>query len=242
MDLHWLLALSIFVVAFLYASVGHGGASGYLAILSLWAIPAQQMAASALVLNLLVSGVALASFAKAGHFSWRLTWPFALASVPFAWLGGWLQVAPQAYDWLLSLVLFVAAWRLWIKFPAASVVGRPKLVVALPAGAGIGMLSGIVGVGGGIFLSPLIVLKRWADPKRAAAASTLFILVNSAAGLLGRAGRGVLAGGPLIGLILPAVLGGAVGSRLGANHFSGMVLRRLLAAVLIIAALKAAGR
>lgn len=239
MELHWLLILSIFLVAFLYASVGHGGASGYLAVLSLWAIPAQQMAASALILNLLVSGIALFSFAKAGYFSWRLTWPFALASIPAAWLGGWLQVAPQAYDWLLSLVLFVAAWRLWMELPSVSVIGHPPLAIALPTGAGMGLVSGIVGVGGGIFLSPLIMLKRWADPKRAAATSAFFILANSGAGLLGRAVKGPLAIGPLPWLILAALLGGTIGSSLGANHFSGMYLRRILAFVLVIAALKA---
>lgn len=239
-DLHWLLIPSVFLVAFLYSSVGHGGASGYLAILSLWAIPAQPMAASALILNLFVSSVALINFARAGHFSWPLAWPFMLLSVPFAWMGGSLRVSSGLYHWLLAGVLLVAAWRLWRKLPLTQGTGHPQLAIALPAGAGIGLLAGIVGVGGGIFLSPLLLLKRWADPKRAAATSAFFILANSAAGLLGRAVKGPLAIGPLFWLILAALLGGAIGSGLGANHFSGMFLKRILAFVLGIAALKAA--
>lgn len=238
MDLNGLLILSIFLVALLYASVGHGGASGYLAVLSLWGIPAPQMAASALILNLIVSGVALAAFSRGGYFSWKLTWPFALLSVPAAWMGGCLKVSPEAYHWLLGAVLLAAACRLWVELPSVTPMGHPRFGVALPAGAGIGLLSGTVGIGGGIFLSPLIVLKRWADPKRTAAASAFFILVNSAAGLLGRASRGHLVMGSLLGLILPAVLGGVAGSALGANHFSGLVLRRILAVVLAAAAIK----
>ena len=238
MDLNWLLIPSVFLVAVLYSSVGHGGASGYLAVLSLWAIPAQQMAASALILNLIVSGIALATFAKVGYFSWRLTWPFALASVPAAWFGGRLTVAPYTYGWLLGGVLLVAAWRLWVELPAVTLVGHPRFVLALPAGVGIGALSGIVGVGGGIFLSPLLILKQWADPKKAAATSAFFILANSAAGLLGRAAREPLVIGPLLGLILAASFGGIAGSALGANHFSGLVLRRILAVALVVAAIK----
>ncbi len=229
----------IFLVAFLYASVGHGGASGYLAVLSLWAIPVQQMAASALILNVIVSGVSFLRFAHAGFFSWRMTWPFLLASVPAAWIGGWLEVSPHLYDRLLSGVLLVAAWRLWIQLPGPFGMDPPRLAVALPAGAGIGLLSGAVGVGGGIFLSPLLLLKRWADPKRAAATSALFILANSAAGLLGRAVKGPPVIGPLFWLVLAALLGGAIGSGLGAAHFSGLALRRILACVLVIATLKA---
>lgn len=232
-------AALIFLVAFLYSSVGHGGASGYLAVLSLWAIPAQPMAASALILNVIVSGVAFLRFAHAGFFSWRIAWPFLSASIPAAWLGGWLEVSPRVYEGLLSGVLLVAAWRLWIQLPESVGMEPPRLAVALPAGAGIGLLSGAVGVGGGIFLSPLLLLKRWADPKRAAATSALFILANSAAGLLGRAVKGPLVIGPLFWFVLAALLGGAIGSGLGAHHFSGLVLKRILACVLVLAAIKA---
>lgn len=233
-----LLFFSIFLVALLYASVGHGGASGYLAVLSLWAIPRPEMAASALILNLLVSGISLSSFAKAGHFSWRLTGPFALLSIPAAWMGGFSRVSPQTYDWLLAGVLLWAAYRLWVELPAGPVLGAPRLAIALPVGAGVGFLSGVVGIGGGIFLSPLLVFKRWANPKQAAASSAFFILVNSAAGLLGRAVKGPPAIGALTWLILAALLGGTIGAQLGANHFSGICLKRILACALILAALR----
>lgn len=235
-DIHWLLVLSVFVVAFFYASVGHGGASGYLAVLSLWAVSAQQMAASALILNLAVSGTAWAVFAKAGCFSWRLTWPFVVVSFPAAWLGGWLKAPPGVHQWLLGFALAAAAWRLWTDLPPVSGARRPPPAAALAAGAGIGALSGMIGIGGGVFLSPLLILKRWAGPKETAATSAFFILVNSVAGLLGRAARGPWAVEPLLGLVLTAVLGGAIGSAQGAAHFSGLAFKRVLGAVLLVAA------
>jgi len=140
MECPGLLLVSVFLVALLYASVGHGGASGYLAISSLWGIPIHQMAASALILNLLVSGIALAHFAKARYFSWRLTWPFILASIPAAWIGGRLPISPHLYHGFLGGVLVVAAWRIWAELPAVSTAGSPKPVVALPVGAGVGLL------------------------------------------------------------------------------------------------------
>lgn len=228
----------VFLVALLYSAVGHGGASGYLALLSMWGVPAQQMATSALILNIIVSGIAMHSFAQAGHFSFKLVWPFALASIPAAWIGGWWHVSPYLYDWLLIGVLLMAAWRLWTTFPSVSIGGHPQLATALGAGAGIGLLSGIVGIGGGILLSPLLIFKRWADAKQAAATSACFILVNSAAGLLGRLMRGSLPQDLMVGPILAAVLGGILGSRLGARHFSALVLRRVLACVLVVAAFK----
>ena len=236
------LVVLIFLVAMIYASVGHGGASGYLAVMSLvggW-LPAA-MSTSALVLNLLVAGTAGLMFWRAGYGSWSLLWPFAISSVPAALIGGWLSIPAQTYRWLLAACLLVAAVRLCLpSVQDGRRPGGPPLADALPVGAGIGLISGIVGVGGGIFLSPLMVLLRWADVKRTAAISAAFIVVNSLAGLAGRAIAGRLRMDAVAPLVVAAFAGGIIGSRLGANHFSGWWLRRLLALALVVAAGKLA--
>jgi hypothetical protein len=229
-----------FAVAMLYSSVGHGGASGYLAILSFFPIAPKSMSTTALILTLLVSAIAFISFYRAGHFSAPLTWPFLVASVPAAFLGGMIHVPRQIYSLLLAGALFFAAFRLIVEFkPAASEITKfPNLFVTLPAGAAIGLISGIVGVGGGIFLSPLILLMHWADVKKTSATSAGFILVNAVAGLAGRFLRGNFEIGLLAPFLAAAVFGGLVGSYFGANFFSGRTLRRALGVVLIIAAYK----
>ena len=236
------LLILIFLVALVYASVGHGGASGYLAAMALaGSQPPAQMSTSALLLNLLVAGTAWLAFWRAGYGSFRLLWPFAAASVPAALIGGSLSISAQAYRWLLAACLLAAAARLCLpSMRDAQGLRGPSPAVALPVGGTIGLVSGIVGVGGGIFLSPLMVLLRWADVKRTAAVSAAFIVVNSLAGLAGRLIAGRLAVGSLWPLLLAAFAGGLVGARLGANHFSGVWLRRLLALVLAIAAGKLA--
>lgn len=228
------------LVSLLYASVGHGGASGYLALLSFFGVAPNEMATSALCLNLLVSGLAFRAFWKGGHFSYRLTWPFLISSIPFALVGGLLHISSSLYKALLAMTLVFAAFRLVIFIPQtkASYRMHPKLSVTLPVGGAIGLVSGIVGVGGGIFLSPFLILKNWADPKRVAATSAAFIWMNSAAGLLGRILDGRWQVGPFLPLVVAAGIGGTLGGRLGANHFSGITLRRILSVVLVIAAFK----
>ncbi len=231
------LVILIFLVALVYASVGHGGASGYLATMSLLASTPTAMASSALLLNLLVAGTACLTFWRAGHGSFQLLWPFIVGSIPGALMGGWLPVSAGTYGWLLAVALLVAAGRLCLpSIRHGDVLARPRLFIAVFVGVGIGLLSGVVGVGGGIFLSPLMMLLRWADPKQTAAASAGFIVVNSAAGLIGRVMAGRVVMGPLVPLVVAAFVGGVIGSRLGANHFSGLWVRRLLAVVLVIAA------
>lgn len=230
-----------FVVAMLYASVGHGGASGYLAILSFFAIMPKTMSTTALLLTLLVSALAFISFYRAGHFSTALTYPFLLTSIPAAFLGGMIHVPTATYALLLAGALSFAAFRLIIEFrptPVNATLKTPGLMVTLPIGAAIGLLSGIVGVGGGIFLSPVILLMHWADPKKTSATSACFIFVNALAGLAGRFLRGNFEIGMLAPFLIAAVLGGLVGSHLGANFFSGRTLQRVLGVVLIIAAYK----
>jgi len=236
-----LISLLILFVASLYSSVGHGGASGYLAVMSFFAFAPATMSSTALVLNVLVAGVALYAYHKAGHLSLGLAWPFILLSVPAAFVGGLLQISDRAYFLVLAAVLVFAAFRLAVdpsQREAALERKSVSLTVSLPVGAGIGLVSGIVGVGGGIFLSPLLILMRWADTKQTSATSALFILVNSIAGLGGRFAKGTLQLEDVLPLILAAFIGGLVGSHFGANKFSGLVLRRLLAAVLVVAAVK----
>lgn len=230
----------IFLVALLYASVGHGGASGYLALMALFGFPPAQMATTALILNLFVAGTGTITFLQAGHFPLRLVLPFVLFSVPAAFLGGGLSVSSPVYHMLLAAALAFAAWRLVLPplgHPKET-VRKPHWVIAAAAGVCIGLISGIVGVGGGIFLSPLMILLGWAGPKKTAAASAFFILVNSAAGLAGRLASGQLTTGPLFPLLLAAFFGGLIGSHLGAHRFSGSAIRQALAAVLLLAALK----
>lgn len=240
MAIDWLLIPSFFVIALVYASVGHGGASGYLAALSLLGFRPDEMAATALVLNMVVAGTALKMFASAGHLRGRLVWPFVVTSVPAAFLGGAASIPARGYAILLASALAVASWRLATERPgdADHTTATPHPALALPCGGGIGWLSGAVGIGGGIFLSPLLLFLRWATPKQAAAASAVFIFVNSAAGLGGRALRSGLEHVTVWPLLAAALVGGLCGARLGANHFSGRTLKRLLAVVLVVASMK----
>lgn len=232
-----------FLVAFLYSSVGHGGASGYLALLSLFSFPHEAMAANALILNLIVAGMACYAFRKAGHFSWTRTWPFVLLSIPAAFLGGLVTIPKTSYSALLAFALFIAGMRFF--FDTNRVKNLPArswpFAVSLGLGGAIGLLSGIVGVGGGIFLSPLLLLFGRVNPKETAALSAFFIWVNSLAGLLGRffrQGDAPLFSSASLGVLAAAVLGGAAGSHLGATRFTHIWLKRILGFVLFIAAVK----
>jgi uncharacterized membrane protein YfcA len=243
MDLFGMIVLAalVCIVAALYSSVGHGGASGYLAVLSLFSIGPAEMSTTALILNVIVSAIGFISFLRAKHFTFSLAWPFLLLSVPAAFVGGMIHTSDRTYLVLLALVLLVAAYRMYKKTNGGNEVVEakaPPLSVALPVGGGIGFLSGIVGVGGGIFLSPLMIAARWADPKHTAAVSAFFILINSLAGIGGRLVSSNFFHGSMVYLIVAAVIGGLGGSYLGANKFTALVLRRILSVVLIIAAAK----
>lgn len=234
------LAAAVLVVAALYSTVGHGGASGYLAVMALFGLAPETMRPAALVLNLFVAGLGVYHFAREGWFSWRLLWPFAVVSIPAAAVGGAISLPGPIYRRIVGVVLLWAAWHLFRTASRAPEPGArpPPLPVAVAVGVVLGLLSGLTGVGGGIFLSPLLLAVGWAGAKETAAVSAAFILVNSAAGLTGFLVSGGAVPGGIGAWIGAAAVGGYAGSRMGARRLGGAAIRRLLALVLVVAAVK----
>ena len=232
------LFLAIGLVAFLYSSVGHAGASGYIATMTLFGVAPTIIRPTALVLNILVASIGAFQFWRAGHFSWKLFWPFALLSIPAAYLGGYLQPSASILRIFIGIVLLFSAARLVFRRSDPSQTAVPSRPMAVSVGAGLGFLAGLTGTGGGIFLTPLLLFCRWAHIRQAAAVSALFIWVNSIAGLIGyfTAVHSV----PTLGIVLgaAAIVGGFVGSRLGSRHFPTRTISILLAIVLTIAGAK----
>lgn len=233
-----LLALPLLGGAALYASVGHGGASAYLAIMALAGIDPGAMRPVALVLNVLVAGTATILFVRAGRFSPRLFWPLALASVPAAFAGGALVLPVSAYRQVLGLLLLLAAVPLLRAPRPATAPRRAPILLALAAGGAIGFLAGLTGIGGGVFLTPLLVLGGFADPRVASGVSAPFIVANSCAGLIAQPGA-LMHLDPALPIWAAAVLaGGLTGSYFGSSRFAPRTVTRVLAAVLLVAALK----
>ena len=239
-----LLAVSFFAVAVLYASVGHAGASGYLTVMALAGLAPALMKPTALTLNLLVATIGAVKFYRAGYFSWSIFLPFAAGSIPFAFLGGKLTLTDATYKALTGAVLLFAAWRLfqYAKSDAVKAVKTIPLYASVPMGAGLGLLSGLTGVGGGIFLSPLLVFMGWAEMRQIAGIAAMFILVNSIAGL-----AGIWVSAPATLKLLPSALpvfllaagaGGWIGSEYGVKKLASPTLRKLIAVAMAIAAFK----
>jgi len=241
-----LLLLALSIIAALYASVGHGGASGYLAILSLTVYASNDPAwlkQHAWSLNLLVAGMAFYAYKKSGFFDFKLAIPFVVASIPAAMIGGYLRIDHEIYDILLSITLVFAAWKLYStkeRFSKKDGSSAPPVYIAIFVGGVIGLLSGIIGVGGGIFLSPIILLFGWGDAKTTAGVAAMFVWVNSAAGLIGSSlsGQLVLEIDVFLPFGLAVLIGGYVGSRFGSEIFSQKTVQNILVSVLLFAALK----
>jgi len=233
-----LLFLAIGLIAFLYSSVGHAGASGYIATMTLFGIAPTVIRPTALVLNILVASIGTFQFWRAGHFSWKLFWPFALLSIPAAYLGGYLQPSVSILKILIGVVLLLSAARLMAHRSDPPQTFPPSPPVAVSVGAGLGFLAGLTGTGGGIFLTPVLLFFRWAHIRQAAAVSALFIWVNSIAGLVGYFTK--VRTIPSLGLILAAaaIIGGIIGSHLGSRRFAVRVISLCLATVLLIAGIK----
>lgn len=239
----WLLAACMFLVASLYTSVGHAGASAYLALMALFGVAPATMRPTALVLNVMVGSLTAFRFVSARLFRWRVLWPFLLGAVPFAFVGGAIQLPAQYYRPVVGLVLIYGGIRFLWKHEAkpAEEIRDPPVLLGVLAGAGIGLLSGLTGTGGGIFLSPLILFAGWSPVRVASGVAAVFILCNSAAGLLGNvAAVGALP--PNLPYFAGAViLGALVGTTLGISYFSPLAILKALGVVLIIAGLKLIG-
>ena len=276
----WLLLF--FVIAFLYSAVGHGGASGYLALMSILQVAPEHMKPVALILNLVVSGIAFIQFYRQGHFLWRLFLPIAALSIPMAYLGGFTPLKDDVYQFGLGVFLLVSVVLLNINLRGrislkndddkrvladnASQLSREYLLAAAVMGGGIGYVSGLLGIGGGILLSPVLLLLGWTQQKQTAAMGAAFIFVNSMSGLVGFvqqhplwestaekvsgvAGQAIADGSVLeiywlsvlmiVGaLILPVITGGVAGSWYGSKKFSHRGMKGILSVVLLIAAIK----
>jgi len=237
-----MLSGGMLIAAFAYASVGHGGASAYIAAMALAGIAPAEMRPIALSLNLLVSGIGTYKFWRAGYFRWRLFWPFAVVSIPLAFVGGAITLPGHAYKILVGIVLIYAAWQLWRSAKAGEemrAVREPPVWLAMLVGAGLGFLAGLTGVGGGIFLSPLLLIAGWAGTKQTSATSAPFILVNSIAGLAAGFTMKSATLPPQIWVLCVAVLvGGWLGAEYGSRRFTNPFIRRLLAVVLAVAGAK----
>ena len=232
------LAIAILIVAFLYSSVGHAGASGYIAVMSLFSIHPSVVKPTALVLNIFVAFIAFWQFQRTGYFSWKLFWPFALLSIPFAFIGGYIDLPTHVFKIIVGIVLLFSALRFLVRPPHDEVTSEPSPLAAISIGAGLGFLAGLTGTGGGIFLTPLLLFMHWARAKSAAAISALFILVNSVSGLLGNVSSTKTFPSFALILVVAAIIGGSAGSYFGSQRFQHTHIKRILAIVLLIAGAK----
>lgn len=236
----WKLLPLILIVAMLYSSVGHGGASGYLALMSLLGVSPIYMRSSALILNILVSAISFYLFYKNGFFKWRLFYPFAMASVPMAFIGAGITPDPVWYNRILGVFLIFAALRIAGVFNKFSEPSEKKLsiVSGLMIGAVLGFFSGMIGIGGGIILSPIILIFGWGNVKQTAAVSALFIFVNSVSGLIGLGSDNLNFSNDFIWWIAAAFTGGMIGSVWGSSFANNYILKNVLAFVILFAAVK----
>lgn len=229
----------LFLVAFLYASVGHGGASGYLALMALFSVAPEVMKPTALLLNLFVSSVSFIQFYRGGYFKWSIFWPFAIASIPMAYAGGLVHVDGNIYKKILGVLLIIPIVRfLFFSNIKVEEIKQSNIALSLLIGAVIGFLSGLIGIGGGIILSPVLLLLKWTDMKQTAAISALFIFVNSISGLTGQLQQGITFSNDMYAYVGIAFAGGLCGAYFGSLKFNQVILKNVLALVLIVAAYK----
>lgn len=239
MELGIVFYILIFVVAALYSSVGHGGASGYLAIMAIFAVSPENMRSSALILNLFVAGISFYSFYRGGYFKFKLLLPFIVLSIPMSFLGARLQINPTTYKIILGIFLLIAIARMLYSAKSFTQTKPVNITAALILGAFLGFFSGMIGIGGGIILSPILLLLRWATMKETAAISAVFILLNSTSGIIGLASKGALNPIPeMYIMIAMGIAGSFIGSYVGMKKLTSLKLTYLLAAVLLFASFK----
>lgn len=232
------MTAAVLVVAMLYSSVGHAGASGYIAVMSLFSLAPTEIRPTALLLNILVASITTWQFWRAGHFKWSLFWPFALLAVPMAFLGGYVSLPTHMFKGMVGVILLLSAVQLIVRPPQESEPHAPSNSVALGAGAGLGLLAGLTGTGGGIFLTPLLIFMRWSRTTTASAVSAPFILLNSMAALGGNVSSTKYLPAFALSLLAAALIGGTIGSYFGSNRLPQLIVKRLLGAVLAIAGAK----
>jgi len=233
-----LTAPLFFLAALLFSSVGHGGASAYLAVMALLGVAPESMRPAALLLNVLVASIGVYKFHRAKAFSWQLFWPLAIMSVPMAFVGGLIQLSPQFYKPLVGAALLFAAiqiFRKTRKHALQSNIHEPSRPVLFGLGAGLGLLSGLSGIGGGIFLSPILFLLNWAETKVISGVAAAFILANSVSGLMGVLTKQLVLPAYLGYWVVAVLLGGLIGAEFGSKRLTNSSIRRLLALVLVFA-------
>jgi uncharacterized protein len=239
MDATFLFYTLLFVVAFLYASVGHGGASGYLALMALFSVTPDVMKPTALLLNLFVSLTSFIQFYRGSHFKWKIFWPFAIASVPLAYLGGLIIIDGTIYKKILGILLLIPIIRFFFfSNPDIHEKDKTDVLPSLLIGGTIGFLSGLIGIGGGIILSPILLLLKWTNQKQTAAISALFIFVNSLSGLAGQFTKGIRFTPDMYTYVFIAFIGGLLGAYFGSLKFRQTILKNVLATVLLLAVCK----
>jgi uncharacterized membrane protein YfcA len=239
MDLNFFFLVALFLVAFFYSSVGHGGASGYLALMALFAMPVIYMRASALTLNLFVSATSFLAFQSAGYFRWKILLPLVIGSIPLAFLGAQTHTDPHIYKIVLGVfLLFAVARMIYQPRQPEKAVLPVNSFIAIILGAILGFFSGMIGIGGGIVLSPALLLLGWANIKETAAISAIFIFLNSASGLLGLWSYGIHLNPQIYIWLAIALIGGFLGAWMGSKKLSLVKLNYLLAAVLLLASFK----
>jgi len=237
--MEYFFLISLLAVAFLYSSVGHGGASGYLALMALFGIAPAFMKSTSLSLNIFVAGIAFLAYSRAGFFRFRLILPFLITSIPLAYVGAMVKIHPQVYEVILAIFLIFAVVRmLFIRGAIAEHPSKPPFVIALLIGALLGYFSGMIGIGGGIILSPILIIFHWATMKESAAASALFIFLNSLSGLVALMNAGLDMEPRLLVWIGAGVAGGLAGSYSGSIWFKPEKLKYVLSAILLMASVK----
>jgi uncharacterized membrane protein YfcA len=234
------ILILLFIVAFFYSSVGHGGASGYIAVLSILGISATIIKPSALLLNVFVAGIAFYQYYRNGHFRWKLFYPFAILSMPMAYLGSFIELDPTWYKRILGVCLLIAALRIIGAFNRKETVSTKELplLAGILIGAVLGFISGMIGIGGGILLSPIILLFYWGNLKETSAVSALFIVVNSIAGMIGLWQQNIVWPAQIYLWLGVAIAGGFLGAYWGSKRATNITLKNVLASVLFLAALK----
>lgn len=233
-----LLTLGVFVASILYSSVGHAGASGYIAVMTLFSVTPEEIKPAALSLNVIVAVIGFLNFYRAGHFSWTFIWPFIVLSIPAAYAGGYMNLPAEIFALFVGIILLFSAIRFLFRIEEPDEIVHIHPSVKAASGAGIGFLAGLTGTGGGIFLTPFILLMQWAPVKTTAAVSVVFILVNSIAGLAGNITTTTTLPIFILPMAIAVIIGGFTGSYLGSKSLNTITIKRVLSIVLFIAGIK----